>query len=690
MRRTLLSIFATIVIASSLLGLWCPPAPPPSPVPGSCSHDNWCWQNPLPWGNAFSCIEFTDTQNGYGIGFKGNLWHTPDQGETWEVIDPAIEGIEYDPCVPRWWYDSWDLKDMCFMAQGIGWAVGDKGVVLYTANGGETWTLQHGLAHGLPNDPERDPNLNSVFFINGIEGWAVGWNYVDLEKRGIILHTSDVGRTWRDQDVDPSIESLSDIFFVDDQNGWAVGKNGAIIHTTNGGQNWQTQNSGTEQDLNAVTFIDRLNGWAAGWGVILHTMDGGNSWEVQKEGDFFLWSIAFRDTLTGLAAGNDGIIFLTINGGEDWLQTGTDAFPTRGSDKPRLTHVTFKDNIAWIVGHGGCILRSEDSGIHWVEKGSTGPLHYLKYVTFVDSVTGWALSNSLIMNTTDGGTRWREQFPRPTSGCEDAYLYSMSFADPAYGWVICRCITDPGFPSYIILRTTDGGQTWSEKYSSEPDLNLYSITFMDRPYGWVVGRTSEGETVILHSIDSGDSWVEQYRSSYLGYYHYEHLSLLFVDRRNGWVIPRKTSNKILHTTDGGNTWHEEQIQELFKIDVVAFVSPREGWMFGVDRETGRSGTLLHTTNAGQTWEKIDYQQMWDPDTPSCILVSETSMAFIDENRGWLCGYYGEILYTTDGGQTWIHQETGTRQILSSMAFFNVDSGWAVGHNGTILEYQRER
>jgi photosystem II stability/assembly factor-like uncharacterized protein len=82
---------------------------------------------------------------------------------------------------------------------------------------------------------------------------------------------------------------LEDIFFVDANNGWAVGENGIVLHTTNGGNSWDIQTSGTEEKLLSVSFADSAVGWTAGGGlgvsVILHTADGGSTWEAQTIDD---------------------------------------------------------------------------------------------------------------------------------------------------------------------------------------------------------------------------------------------------------------------------------------------------------------------------------------------------------------------------------------------------------------------
>ncbi len=72
---------------------------------------------------------------------------------------------------------------------------------------------------------------------------------------------------------------LADVFFLDTNTGWAVGQYGVIIKTTNGGQAWSRQTSGTSSNLNAVHFADANSGWAVGQdGNILSTTDGGTTW----------------------------------------------------------------------------------------------------------------------------------------------------------------------------------------------------------------------------------------------------------------------------------------------------------------------------------------------------------------------------------------------------------------------------
>jgi photosystem II stability/assembly factor-like uncharacterized protein len=132
-------------------------------------------------------------------------------------------------------------------------------------------------------------------------------------------------RAWTWQNPLPQGNTLHATHFVDAQTGWAVGSQGMIYHTSDGGQTWTPQNSGTAFDLNAVFFLDAATGWAVGrTGTVLHTTDGGVAWTPQDGGQPALFTdVHFADTNHGwistherLAAGTS--IRVTTDGGATW------------------------------------------------------------------------------------------------------------------------------------------------------------------------------------------------------------------------------------------------------------------------------------------------------------------------------------------------------------------------------------
>ena len=76
----------------------------------------------------------------------------------------------------------------------------------------------------------------------------------------------------------------------------AVGSDGLVLQTTNGGESWKVVASGTDKSLGAVDFADGQSGLAVGWSTILATDDGGNTWERRSipggVGDCWLADVA--------------------------------------------------------------------------------------------------------------------------------------------------------------------------------------------------------------------------------------------------------------------------------------------------------------------------------------------------------------------------------------------------------------
>jgi photosystem II stability/assembly factor-like uncharacterized protein len=101
-----------------------------------------------------------------------------------------------------------------------------------------------------------------------------------------------------------------------------------ILRTTNAGNTWSPQTSGTTKTLYGVSFTDTNNGTISGFelggtGIILRTTDGGNNWVEQTnyslpQGANAFYAVSFTDANTGTIVGDAGIILQTTDGGTQW------------------------------------------------------------------------------------------------------------------------------------------------------------------------------------------------------------------------------------------------------------------------------------------------------------------------------------------------------------------------------------
>jgi photosystem II stability/assembly factor-like uncharacterized protein len=275
---------------------------------------------------------------------------------------------------------------------------------------------------------------------------------------------------------------LFNVFFADENNGWATGMLNTILHTSDGGDNWYPQPIPPSSHYYGVHFADALEGWAVGSsGKIAYTQDGGVSWVLQPSGtNYYLYDVFFIDDTTGwIAGGRFGdhspgrqLIMKTTNGGETW-----DVVFTQSYRNP-LKAIHFVDaNRGWAVGEGGAALHTTDGGTTWSEQ-DTPSLSHLEDVFFADATTGWAAGwGGALIHTTDGGTTW-EQAAINTG----ATFTDVTFTDTQNGWVV----GGEGATGGVAFRTSDGGTTWVEQDVAGAQ-SLYAVFFLDAEKGWAVG-----------------------------------------------------------------------------------------------------------------------------------------------------------------------------------------------------------
>lgn len=268
--------------------------------------------------------------------------------------------------------------------------------------------------------------------------------------------------------------------------GWAAGAGGTILYTTDGSVSWTAQASGTTATLEDIMWGASGNGglefvWACGSAAtVTATMDG-VTWAEQSGGaPYGAYAINFQGIANGIMLG-DQFYARSSNGGNQYTPTITG-----------LTYlsVDFVGSTGWATGNTGFIKKTTDGGATWVDQ-SSGTTEALHGIDFINVNEGWACGlGGTMLHTTDGGSTWTAQ----TSNTANL-LSSVKFADSQNGWAC-------GYTG-TILRTVDGGTTWTTHFSGVTNTTawLHSIALIGENEGWAVGDVG----TIIHFIDAGGS-----------------------------------------------------------------------------------------------------------------------------------------------------------------------------------------
>ena len=134
------------------------------------------------------------------------------------------------------------------------------------------------------------------------------------------------------------------------------------------------------------------------------------------------------------------------------------------------------ENMGWIVGQSGLILKTTDSGENWTPQDGGTTIDF-KTVFFVDESTGWiggflrGAFETHLFRTTDGGNNWS-----PSTLDITVSAFSLFFIDANIGWVV-----GGGGTAY---KTIDGGENWISFWDSlVGGMNLTDVFFINSDIG---------------------------------------------------------------------------------------------------------------------------------------------------------------------------------------------------------------
>lgn len=288
-----------------------------------------------------------------------------------------------------------------------------------------------------------------------------------------------------------SLAWFRDVFFVDASRGWIVGDNGTVIATMDGGSTWTPSKKFTNDTIVQVHFTNEMTGWllcerniyargANASSYLRKTKDGGTTWdkiEFEGAGRERVTKLLFHGDGRATAFGEGGVFYRLQDDGISWkkIQTAIHFLLLDGAFGD--------DRVGAIVGAGGTIVFTDDSGFTWERATLLGDTDTkFNAVYFAGTRGSWAVgTGGRIFHSTGGARLWRQQESATASNLNDVY-----FSTPSNGWAV----GDNG----TILRTKTGGASWYE-VNSKTTHKLEKIFFTDSK-GWAVGN---GGTVLTYN-----------------------------------------------------------------------------------------------------------------------------------------------------------------------------------------------
>jgi photosystem II stability/assembly factor-like uncharacterized protein len=343
----------------------------------------------------------------------------------------------------------------------------------------------------------------------------VGWAFYSGPSTSYILRTIDGGHTW--SDASPRSGGLQPgyIFFLDGNHAWAAtvatGKVTVIWRTADGGRTWMPAPlpAGAFRLMEGnMQFVDVLHGWIADVGQptsqneqqdveIIRTTDGGATWELaartapsdgsgpgQIPNPCGKTGVGFRNSQVGWLTGGctGGITFYTTrDAGSTWSRQAL-ALPDGAPIGAQQ------------CGAGPCSL--------------TPPV----FVGGVGTMTFGGFDPSLASGDSAGQVQYRSNDGLTWSGTKAPTTWAPPvFVDSVAGWAVDRASPTAGGPlGFSVMRTTNGGQSWSRVFSREDRPSIF-LDFISRTVGWLAASgnvNQSGWDGLLSTSDAGRTWTD--------------------------------------------------------------------------------------------------------------------------------------------------------------------------------------
>ena len=350
-------------------------------------------------------------------------------------------------------------------------------------------------------------------------------------------------------------------------------------------------------------------------------------------------SMKLLTTDAGWAATNKKL-FWTADGGASWR----DITPKLNHEEQQVSSVFFLDSsVGWVLMHCGDNLFP-----------SADPLTLKSDRDLRRDDTCFEFAS-----TSDGGGSWSIVHPKivdPSDHPEDGSGFSLGtfldFADRQHGWAILKRGTNVLFSSGVMLRTIDGGRTWTQLKSVPPMAEHFRFT--GPKVGWMAGGPTH-DLYVTH--DGADSWLKVESLPDMGD------SLPVFENENRGLMP--AGNILLGTDTGGRTW--KQVRALTGIPAYGALVIVKSVVIAIqsDLKKERLSESAGGTDYSVARTKLSlYVLGLDGNVSTNVAEVPVStggggiqLSFLDRGRGWTA-LSGRLFATGDAGKRWVEVTPG--------------------------------
>ena len=483
--------------------------------------------------------------------------------------------------------------------------------------------------------------FNSIHTSDGVNIIAVG-------NDGLIFRSVNGGNSWS-----------SYIYLTADMKGvctygnnvWIATENGDIYKTGKTVSPIVTYNIGENFAVNSICFVNDNTGYLCGdGGRIYKSLNGGVNWTAINTGivNVKLNSISFIDEMKGVVAGENGTIYTTENGGTTWT------VQVSGTTRNLLKAKYFTDGIT-VVGEYGTIISKPLSG-SWTSVNT-------RTDSDIRSITGTEINKARVCggggfirnNLNNRANFFNFEINPMLANLVDIFYYNdnLGFAVSSMNNAIIR--TTNGGLSWDLPSGTSTAFNWVQKSPNGSGIgNNLCMHPKDRNSAYVV----YGNKVYV-SRDRGESWTQIATISIGSRAHSFYVSP--VDT-NIWVCAIESSpDRVVRSTDYGLTWNT-----IIQYDFSSYGQPLE-----MDQNnpsvfyyapTNTSGTgLFKSTDNGATFNLVAPYGISSVGSPCDLVVmwDSSDVLFMGDDGA-------EIYKTTNGGLNWTMVKPGTSSEIPSM------------------------